>query len=230
MWKWQKTGRVYLAGEIALVIGLVIWVTSLPQIWRKKFELFYYTHHLYALFLVLFLFHVGDRHFYMVLSGVLLFGVDKFLRIIQSRPETCLLSARLFPCDAIELTLSKHPSKYYCPITQLNTIRVQSIYLNSHILIIAGLKYTPTSVIFLKVPSISKFQSHPFSITSSSNVDDDKLTIIVKSEGDWTNSLHNIVVAAVESNNNQAKSLPLSVEGPYGPVSTDFLRYVLCQY
>ncbi|KAL5718143.1 ferric-chelate reductase (NADH) [Ranunculus cassubicifolius] len=197
MWKWQETGRVYLAGEIALVIGLVIWVTSLPQIRRKNFELFYYTHHLYALFLVFFLFHVGDRHFYMVLSGVLLFGVDRLLRIVQSRPETCLLSARLFPCDAIELTLAKHPR----------------------------LMYTPTSVIFLKVPTISKFQWHPFSITSSSNVDNDKLTIIVKSEGDWTNSLHNIVLAAIESSDNQAKCLPLSVEGPYGPVSTDFLRY-----
>ncbi|KAF9590246.1 hypothetical protein IFM89_032024 [Coptis chinensis] len=195
VWKWQKTGRVYLAGEIALVTGLVIWVTSLPQIRRKKFEIFYYTHHLYAVFLVFFLFHTGDRHFYMVFSGVLLFAVDKLLRIIQSRPETCLLSARIFPCNAVELTLSKHPR----------------------------LKYTPTSVIFLRVPSISKFQWHPFSITSSSTVDDDKISVIVKTEGWWTNSLYKIILAAEDSGAYPVKGLPVSVEGPYGPASMDFI-------
>ncbi|KAF5175995.1 Ferric reduction oxidase 8 protein [Thalictrum thalictroides] len=197
IWIWQKTGRVYLAGEIALVTGLVIWITSLPQIRRKKFELFYYTHHLYIVFLVFFLFHVGDRHFYMVFSGILLFALDKLLRIIQTKPETCLLSACLLSSNAVELTLSKHPS----------------------------LTYTPTSVIFLKVPSISKFQWHPFSITSSSSVDDEKVTVLVRSEGWWTNSLYNKILAAVDSGANQVKCLLISVEGPYGPVSTEFLRY-----
>lgn len=112
IWRWQKTGRVNLAGEIALVAGLVIWFTSLPQIRRRNFEIFYYTHHLYLVFLVFFLLHVGDKHFYMVFPGVLLFGLDKVLRIIQSRPKTCIISARVFPCKAVELTLPKDPSTY----------------------------------------------------------------------------------------------------------------------
>ncbi|KAL6997104.1 ferric-chelate reductase (NADH) [Sarracenia purpurea var. burkii] len=111
MWKWQKTGRIYIAGEIALVTGIVIWITSLPQIRRKQFEIFYYTHHLYMVFLVFFLFHCGDRHFYMVFPGVFLFVLDKLHRIIQSRPETCILLAHIFPCKAIELVLPKDPSK-----------------------------------------------------------------------------------------------------------------------
>lgn len=110
MWRWQKTGRIYLAGEITLLTGLVIWITSLPQIRRKRFEIFYYTHHLYIVFLVFFLFHTGDRHFYMVLPGFFLFCLDKILRMIQSRPETYILSARIFPSKAIELTLPKDPS------------------------------------------------------------------------------------------------------------------------
>ncbi|KAF8378228.1 hypothetical protein HHK36_029567 [Tetracentron sinense] len=197
IWQWQKTGRVYLAGEIALVIALVIWITSLPQIRRKRFEIFYYTHHLYTVFLVFFLFHVGDRHFYMVFSGVFLFSLDKLLRIIQSRPETCLVSARILPCKAIELSLSKHPR----------------------------LKYTPTSVIFVKIPTISKFQWHPFSITSSSSVDNDTISVIIKCEGWWTTSLYNTIHSALDSDADQVKCLPVAVEGPYGPVSADFLRY-----
>lgn len=111
--QWQITGRVNLAGEIALVTGLIIWITSLPQIRRKRFELFYYTHHLYAIFIIFFLFHGGDRHFYTVFSGVVLFVLDKLLRVIQSRQVTCLSSARLLPCKAVELTFSKHPGKPY---------------------------------------------------------------------------------------------------------------------
>uniref|UniRef100_A0A5B7C9M7 FAD-binding FR-type domain-containing protein n=1 Tax=Davidia involucrata TaxID=16924 RepID=A0A5B7C9M7_DAVIN len=197
MWKWQQTGRIYLAGEIALVTGLVIWITSLPQIRRKQFEIFYYTHHLYAVFLLFFLFHTGDRHFYMVFPGIFLFGLDKLLRIIQSRPETCILSARIFPCKVVELILPKDPR----------------------------LKYTPTSVIFMKIPSISKFQWHSFTVTSNSSIDDHTMSVIIKCEGWWTSSLYNIIQTEVDSDNDQMKCIPVAIEGPYGPASLDFLRY-----
>lgn len=111
--QWQLTGRVNLAGEITLVTGLIIWITSLPQIRRKRFEIFYYTHHLYVVFIIFFLFHGGDRHFYTVMSGVILFVLDKLLRVIQSRQVTCLVSARLLPCKAVEFTLSKQPGRPY---------------------------------------------------------------------------------------------------------------------
>ncbi|KAI5329733.1 hypothetical protein L3X38_029130 [Prunus dulcis] len=197
IWEWQKTGRIYLAGEICLVTGLVIWITSLPQIRRKQFEIFYYTHHLYMVFLVFFLFHAGDRHFYMVFPGIFLFGLDKLLRIIQSRPETCILSARIFPSKAIELILPKDP----------------------------GLKYTPTSIIFVKVPSISKYEWHSFSITSCSRVDENTMSIMIKSEGSWTSSLSHMIQTRQESDGDQTTYIPIAVEGPYGPVSMDYLRY-----
>lgn len=195
--KWQNTGRIYLGGEMCLVTGLVIWITALPQIRRKNFEIFYYTHHLYMVFLVFFLFHAGDRHFYAVFPGIFLFGLDKLLRIIQSRPETCILSARVFPSNAIELILPKDP----------------------------GLKYTPTSVLFLKVPSISKYQWHSFSIISSSTVDTNTMSILIKSEGSWTSSLSNLIQTEQKSDADRMKCIPVAVEGPYGPVSMDFLRY-----
>lgn len=197
IWRWQKTGRIYLAGEIALITALVIWITSLPQIRRKRFEIFYCTHHLYFVFLVFFLFHVGDRRFYWVFSGIFLFGLDKLLRIVQSRPETCILSAKIFPGKTIELILPKDPK----------------------------LKYTPTSVIFVKIPSISKFQWHSFSITSSSSVDEHTMSVIIKSQGSWTSSLHDLINDELESDSDRMKSIPIAVEGPYGPASTDFLRY-----
>ncbi|XVF49310.1 hypothetical protein PTKIN_Ptkin04bG0001100 [Pterospermum kingtungense] len=195
--KWQRTGRIYLAGEITLVTGLVMWITSLPQIRRKRFEIFYHMHHLYIVFLVFFLFHAGDRHFYMIFPGVFLFGLDKLLRILQSRPQTYLLSARLYPCKAVELILPKD----------------------------TGLKYTPTSIIFMKIPSLSKFQWHTFSITSSSSVDNHRMSVIVKCDGWWTSSLYDNIQAQLDSDADKMKSIPVAIEGPYGPSSMTFLRY-----
>lgn len=193
MWKWQKKGRIYLAGEMALVTGLIIWITALPQIRRKRFELFYYTHHLYIIFIIFFLFHGGDRHFYMVFPGVFLFALDKLLRILQSMQETCILSAQVFPCKAVGLTFPKDPR----------------------------LKYAPTSLLFLKIPSISKIQWHPFSVTSCSSVDEHTISIIIKSDGEWTNSLFNKICVQAD----QSECIPATVEGPYGPATLDFLRY-----
>ncbi|CAL8138757.1 unnamed protein product [Prunus armeniaca] len=133
LWEWQKTGRIYLAGEICLVTGR----------------------------------------------------------------ETCILSARIFPSKAIELILPKDP----------------------------GPKYTPTSIIFVKVPSISKYEWHSFSITSSSWVDDNTISIMIKSEGSWTSSLSHMIQTRQESDGDRTKYIPIAVEGPYGTVSMDFLRY-----
>ncbi|CAN0900394.1 Ferric reduction oxidase 8, mitochondrial [Linum grandiflorum] len=198
MWRWQKTGRVYLAGEIALVAALVMWITSLPQIRRKRFEIFYYTHHLYLVFFTFFLFHAGDRHFYAVLPGIFLFGLDKLLRIVQSRPQTCILSARLFPSRAIELILPKDPS----------------------------LEYSPTSIVYIKIPSISRLNWHCFSLTSSSSVDTHTMSVIIKCEGEWTSCLYDMVHSHLDSEADQISStIPIMIEGPYGPPLPEFLRY-----
>ncbi|CAO2826413.1 unnamed protein product [Amaranthus hypochondriacus] len=196
IWSWQKEGRIYLAGMITLVTLLIIWASSLPFVRRRKFDVFFSIHHLYVVFLVFFMFHAGDKHFYMVFAGVFLFAIDKVTRIIQSRPETRILSVRFFPSKIIELTFPKDPS----------------------------LNYTPTSTIFLKIPMVSKFHWHPFSITSSSTVNDQTMSVMIKCEGRWTDSLYKILCKEAESNS-YTKCIPVAVEGPYGPPSFDFIRY-----
>lgn len=82
-----------------------------------------------------------------------------------------------------------------------------------------GLEYTPTSIIFINVPSISKAQWHPFTITSSSNLEPEKLCVMIKSEGSWSRKLYQML-----STPNSIDRLDVCVEGPYGPISTNFLR------
>ncbi|KAF7826083.1 ferric reduction oxidase 2 isoform X2 [Senna tora] len=193
MVKWEATGTSNVAGELSLLSGLFLWAASIPSIRRKAFELFFYTHHLYILFLIFFVFHVGMPYASIMLPAFYLFLLDRFLRFLQSRTHVSLLSARLLPCQTLQLNFSK-----------------------SH-----GLTYNPTSVMFINVPSISHLQWHPFTITSNSNLEPDKLSVVIKSEGTWSHKLYQML----SSSSSSIDRLSVSVEGPYGPASTNYLRH-----
>ncbi|KAJ6766734.1 putative proteinDPH OXIDASE [Salix purpurea] len=147
MLEWSKTWVSNVAGEIAAVLALAMWVTSSHRIRRKMFE---------------------------------------------SQRRARLDSARLLPCGSVELNFSKSP----------------------------GLYYNPTSILFLNVPSISKLQWHPFTITSSCNMELDKLSVVVKRLGNWSQKLCQEISSSMDR-------LEVSVEGPYGPTSSHFLRHEL---
>ncbi|KFK30616.1 hypothetical protein AALP_AA6G004600 [Arabis alpina] len=87
--------------------------------------------------------------------------------------------------------------------------------------VIKELMYTPTSTLFVNIPSISKLQWHPFTITSSSNLEAETLSIMIKSEGKWSTKLYQML----SSSDHTDSTLSVSVEGPYGPASIDFLRH-----
>ncbi|WOL09976.1 hypothetical protein Cni_G18730 [Canna indica] len=192
MLKWAKTDVSNVAGEIALLAGLALWAMTFPRIRRKMFELFYYTHHLYVVFLFFYLMHVGISHFCYILPGVYLFMVDRYLRFLQSRSKARLVSARLLPSEAIELNFAKS----------------------------TGLAFEPLSTVFINVPSVSSLQWHPFTVSSSSNLEPERLSVIIKKEGSWTQKLYRTLASPLPQDRLQA-----SVEGPYGPVSKNFLRY-----
>lgn len=73
---------------------------------------------------------------------------------------------------------------------------------------------------FVNVPSISKVQWHPFTISSNSNLEAEKISVIIKGEGTWSKKLYQMLASPSSS----VDRLDCSIEGPYGPHSTDFLR------
>jgi len=74
---------------------------------------------------------------------------------------------------------------------------------------------------FVNIPSISKLQWHPFTIISSSKLEPETLSVMIKSQGKWSTKLYDMLSS---SSSDQINRLAVSVEGPYGPSSTDFLR------
>ncbi|GMH17269.1 hypothetical protein Nepgr_019110 [Nepenthes gracilis] len=191
--KWQHVGVANIPGELSLLVGLCLWATTFPSIRRRFFELFFYTHYLYILFVFFFFLHIGISYACIMLPGFYLFMIDRYLRFLQSRSRVCLISARVLPCETLELNFSKSPD----------------------------LNYTPTSLLFINVPSISKLQWHPFTISSSSSLEQETVSVVVKAEGSWTRKLYEMVAFS------PADRLEVSIEGPYGPTSTHFLRHDL---
>ncbi|KAF3780687.1 Ferric reduction oxidase 4, partial [Nymphaea thermarum] len=147
-----------VAGELSWLCGLSLWVTPLPYIRRKMFELFFYTHQLYVLFVFFYVLHVCASHFYMFLPRLYLLMVDRFLCFLQSQQPVRLLCTRVLPCHVVELTFSKR----------------------------LGLHYNPMSTVFINIPSISTLQWHPFSVTSDSSLEEVEPTVFIKSEGSWS--------------------------------------------
>lgn len=111
---WNAIGIAVLPGVISLVAGLLMWVTSLHTVRKHYFELFFYTHQLYIVFVVFLALHVGDYLFSIVAGGIFLFILDRFLRFCQSRRTVDVISAKSLPCGTLELILSKPPSKKLC--------------------------------------------------------------------------------------------------------------------
>lgn len=188
MIEWSSTYVSNVAGEIAILVAIAMWVTSLYKMRRKMFDLFFYTHQLYTLYIFFYLLHVGVAYTCMILPGIFLFLIDRYLRFLQSKSSARLIASRLLPCNVVELTFSKNP----------------------------GLSYNPTSILFVNVPSVSKLQWHPFTIASSSNLETDKLSVVVKCLGSWSQKLEKQLSSSPER-------LQISTEGPYGPSSSHFL-------
>lgn len=96
-----------------------------------------------------------------------------------------------------------------------------------HVLMDAALDYTPTSTMFLNIPSISKLQWHPFTVISNSSLEAETISVMIKCQGSWTKKLYD----ALSSPAPAVDRLEVSIEGPYGPPpSANFLlRFIsLC--
>ncbi|CAL5340958.1 unnamed protein product [Camellia sinensis] len=95
--EWRSDAGANFAGVICYSFFLVMWVTSLPPVRRRYFELFLYAHQLYILFIIFMALHIGQTYFSKAAAGIFLFMLDRFLRFWQSRRAVNVTSATCFP-------------------------------------------------------------------------------------------------------------------------------------
>ncbi|GJN27498.1 hypothetical protein PR202_gb15528 [Eleusine coracana subsp. coracana] len=201
MVEWKKIGVANLPGVISLVAGLLMWVTSLHPVRKRFFELFFYTHQLYVVFVVFLALHVGDFVFSISAGAVFLFMLDRFLRFWQSRAKVDIIAAACRPCGTVELVFSKP----------------------------ASLRYNALSFIFIQARELSFLQWHPFSVSSSPMDGRYHMSVLIKVLGTWTDKLRSIITDVQEQNRGDSESqsgrITACVEGPYGHESPYHLMY-----
>ncbi|CAK5271852.1 unnamed protein product [Mycena citricolor] len=218
-----------------LITGWIMWVLLGVMVWfaREKrrtaanggFERFWYTHHLFIPFFVLWQLHgmfcmikpdrppycsantIGVFWRYWLVGGVI-WIVERILREVRSRHVTYISKVIQHPSDVIELQIKKERTKARAG---------QYIYLNC--------------------PEISYFQWHPFTLTSAP--EEDYLSVHIRVVGDFTRALARAVGCQLEKQSGAESKvvstvadakmnrvLPrVMVDGPFGTASEEFMNF-----
>lgn len=220
-----------ITGHIMLLCMLLMYTTAHAKIRQQSFETFWYTHHLFIPFLLglythatgcfvrdtalpfspfagsLFWDHcIGYQGWRWELWGGAFYLIERLYRELRARRETEIVRVVRHPYDAMEIQFKK-PS----------------------------MKYKAGQWLFVQVPSVSRQQWHPFTITSCPF--DPYISIHVRQVGDWTRAFGDAVGAgpaqaklydAVDPNGmyevalQNGQTMPaIRIDGPYGAPAED---------
>jgi len=150
-----------LTGVILLGIFVLMWIFARKRLRRGgKFEFFYYTHLLYIAWLVVFLVHAPT--FWMWSTIPLIgYGIELLYKQFFRRNVSFVTQAAALPYGVTALAIHR-PQNF---------------------------AFQPGDYLFLRIPSISRFEWHPFTISSGPERQSE-VTVHVRGLGDWTKSLY----------------------------------------
>ncbi|WOL14460.1 hypothetical protein Cni_G23240 [Canna indica] len=180
--------------------------SSLPRPMNRwaGFNAFWYSHHLLIVVYVLLVVHsmflfltndITEKTTWMYLAvPILIYAGERIFRSIRSEIyDVGILEATVYPGKVVSLKLMKP----------------------------AAFIFRSGMHIYVQCPEVSKFEWHPFSLTSAP--DDDYLGLHIRSLGDWSCQLYSIFQEALLSGNPQLPKI--SIDGPYGAASQDHAKY-----
>ncbi|KAF9286031.1 hypothetical protein BGZ68_003302 [Mortierella alpina] len=207
-------------GHIMLIVLVAISATALPSVRAKKFETFWYWHHLFLVFFFFFSFHgafclltpdrppyckdISSFWKYWVASGFI-YLVERVAREWRAKQKTVISRVILHPSKVVEIQIKKDNCQA-----------------------LAG------QYIFLCCPEVSLWQWHPFTLTSAP--EEDYISIHMRVVGDFTKELSKKLgcdaegVSEWEENlgdrNGLVTVLPrIMIDGPFGAASEDVFKY-----
>lgn len=200
-----------ITGHTMLLIMVLMYTSAHRKMREQSFETFWYTHHL-AFFFMLCLYTHGHGCFVRTAQGVckgyfswrftivngILYFLERVVREIRARQETQITKVICHPSRAIEIQFNK-PS----------------------------FRYKPGQYLFLNIPAISRFQWHPFTITSAP--DDPFVSVHVRQVGDFTNKLGELLgcdrsekgMLDYKGSPNPMEMPKLRIDGSYGAPAED---------
>jgi predicted ferric reductase len=159
------------AGHIALLCCIIMGITSLNPIRRRFYELFYYSHHLFLVILVMMCLHYSSFIMWMY-PAICLYMIHRILANNQSRVPCEIVDLEAVPGEITRIVFRRCPGP------------------SGH--------YHAGQFVYVRIPMLSLTQWHPFSISSSPIEYEDTFTIHVKAIGKWTKNLYALAIQARE--------------------------------
>ncbi|SPO00580.1 probable NADPH oxidase heavy chain subunit [Cephalotrichum gorgonifer] len=222
-----------VTGHVMLLCMLLMYTTAHAKIRQQSFETFWYTHHLFIPFLLGLYTHttgcfvrdtanayspfagkdywdhcIGYLGWRWELFAGALYLAERLYREIRAARDTKITRVVRHPYDVVEIQFSK-----------------------------PNFRYKAGQWLFLQVPSVSRYQWHPFTITSCPY--DPYVSVHVRQVGDFTRALGDAVGAGeaqaklyedefVDPNAmyevalmNGQEMPPIRIDGPYGAPAED---------
>jgi hypothetical protein len=157
------------------------------------FKVFYWTHNLFIPWYILLILH-GTHFWKWFLAPALVYIIE---RIIRSKWVELARYGRFYITAASNLPSKVNPGNDYFGIIYVHRTRLYPSCDSIMQVIFLGLSrpkrfnYQPGDYIFLKIPSIAKYEWHPF--TMSSSPEQDFIGLHIRAVGTWTNKLYEFV-------------------------------------
>ncbi|XP_077602612.1 NADPH oxidase 5 [Crocuta crocuta] len=155
-------GMASPTGVALLLLLLLMFACSGSCIRRSgHFEVFYWTHLSYLPMWVLLILH-GPNFWKWLLVPGLLFFLEKATGLVVSRMAAlCIVEVNLLPSKVTHLLIKRPPLFHY----------------------------RPGDYLYLNIPTIARYEWHPFSISSAPE-QKDTIWLHIRSQGQWTNRLY----------------------------------------
>uniref|UniRef100_A0A3B5MEK4 NADPH oxidase 1 n=1 Tax=Xiphophorus couchianus TaxID=32473 RepID=A0A3B5MEK4_9TELE len=221
-----------LTGVIITLALILIITSSMEVIRRNYFEVFWYTHHLFIIFF----------------AGLVIHGIGY---IVRRQGEDSYKKHKPLFCHNRTEDWGKIPECpipqfeggpaqtwwyvigpmviYLCErllrfIRYMQNVQYRKIVMRpSKVLelqlVKKGFKMDVGQYVFLNCPAISQLEWHPFTMTSAP--EEDFFSVHIRSAGDWTDKLIDIMEKLPEG----AQGPKMGVDGPFGTASEDVFDY-----
>ncbi|MBN3324857.1 CY24B protein, partial [Atractosteus spatula] len=230
----------YLAGlsGVASTLALILMITSSMEVIRRSyFEVFWYTHHLFVVFYI----------------GIVIHGIGRIVRgqtaesIKVHDPKQCISQYQTWGKNNTECPVPDFAGNP--PVTWMWVVGPMFLYLCERLVRFwrsqqkvvvtkvvthpsktielqlkkKGFKMEVGQYVFMKCPSISRLEWHPFTLTSAP--EEDHFSVHIRIVGDWTQKLFE-ACGCDKKEFQEAWKLPkIAIDGPFGTASEDVFRY-----
>lgn len=184
------TSRRIQVGLMSWISLVLMFLTALPIVRRRLFEVFYYTHFLFLVFIGGAFYHstsgaYATKGIEFLTVGLCLWAVDRIVRFLYNFRTIRLEKTTYYSGDLVKI--------------KCTGVRAAQ----------------PGQIVWIQLPSISFVNWHPFTVASVSQDARPTTTIAVRGLGAYTTAVQKLP-GADKDLQSDIKDIRLRIDGPYG--------------